>query len=56
MELEEWVSGWIIKNSDNRGFTVHQYHRFMYNHKLTLQRFEISPKSKETEHFYLVLL
>ena len=22
MELGEWVGGWIIENSDNRGFTV----------------------------------
>ena len=33
---------------------VHQHHYFMYDYKLTLEIFEITPKSEEIVNFYLV--
>ena len=35
---------------------VSQYYHFMYNYKLTLQIFDINPKSEEILNFYVVYL
>ena len=34
----------------------YQYHHYKYNFELTLQMFEIKPKSEEIVHFYLAFL
>ena len=40
---------WIVMCKD-----LYQYHHFMYNYAFTVQIFDITPKSKEIVHCYLI--